>query len=701
MKTFLLVKLGLAPLAIFWALLAWRAPGAAIATGLALSVAAALWRRARGETFLLEIGGLVTLAALGALWFVDPVWTAANALWFSFAGLGVASFLGLALGRPWTADYARSAFAASARTRQFFLINAAMSGLWGALFLAIAAARYAHLSFVATTAIVAAGALVSIFGPRAALRIALNRLRAANEEFHWPAPALKQGERDCDVAIVGAGIGGLTAAALLADAGYKTVVFDQHVAAGGFCHTYLRKARHEGRPYLYRFDAGPHDFSGVWKGGPVDRILERLGVADRLDWRRIDHAYRMAGGAIEPPRDWRAYARMLGERFPADAAGLMRVFETLHGVFEGMYSTGARRGGVPRAPTTLDEMLAFPKDHPLAVEWMNRPFDELVAQNVRDERARAILGALTGYLGDGSERLSCAQMAPIFGYYFKGGFYPLGGSGALADALVAAIEARGGQVRLKTPVSEIIVENGRAAGVKLADSARIRAKAVISNADLRRTFLELVAQEHTPADFRARLRKAAPATSCFSVHLGLNYVPDVKPATHVFAPMQVGAATMSLLDPSAAPPGHSTMTLITLMPYEQARKWFPEDETDAFAGDWKQWRRSEEYGRRKTEIGDRMIAAMESVLPDLSRHIVYRADASPVTYARYDWSSGGAIYGISAEGRLKGSKSPIAGLLIAGGGNYGAGVEAVAISGAEAAEALAPGLLAGAGARRE
>ena len=71
-----------------------------------------------------------------------------------------------------------------------------------------------------------------------------------------------------------------------------------------------------------------------------------------------------------------------------------------------------------------------------------------------------------------------------------------------------------------------------------------------------------------------------------------------------------------------------------------------------------------------------------------------RTDASPVTYARYDWASAGAIYGVSREGRLRGSKSPVPGLVIAGGGNAGAGVEAVVISGAEAAEALAPGTLA-------
>ncbi|MFX8797528.1 hypothetical protein ABTM57_19615, partial [Acinetobacter baumannii] len=65
-----------------------------------------------------------------------------------------------------------------------------------------------------------------------------------------------------------------------------------------------------------------------------------------------------------------------------------------------------------------------------------------------------------------------------------------------------------------------------------------------------------------------------------------------------------------------------------------------------------------------------------------------------VTYARYDWASAGSIYGVSRQGRLKGSKSPLRNLVIAGGGNAGAGVEAVVISGAEAAEALVPGLLA-------
>ena len=89
-----------------------------------------------------------------------------------------------------------------------------------------------------------------------------------------------------------------------------------------------------------------------------------------------------------------------------------------------------------------------------------------------------------------------------------------------------------------------------------------------------------------------------------------------------------------------------------------------------------------------------MISDAEALLPGLRDHIVYRCEASPVTFARYARTSGGAIYGLAASGRLRGAKSPIAGLAIAGAATHGPGVEAAIISGARAAEALVPGLLA-------
>ncbi len=89
-----------------------------------------------------------------------------------------------------------------------------------------------------------------------------------------------------------------------------------------------------------------------------------------------------------------------------------------------------------------------------------------------------------------------------------------------------------------------------------------------------------------------------------------------------------------------------------------------------------------------------MIAVAERALPGLSASIVYRADSSPVTFQRYDWSLAGSIYGVAKADRYQGVKSPVRNLWLAGAGNGGPGVEAVMIAGAAVAEALHPGALA-------
>ena len=698
MKTFIAAQIGLAPLAAFWLLLGFASPGTALAVGLAAALAMTAWRWTRREVYLIEIGALAAFLVMAAIAFVAPAVFAGAALWLSFVGLGLTALVSVVIRRPWTADYSRAAFAAESASPLFFVVNMMISGLWAALFLIDAAILALRLGGFATATVFVFGAVASIYGPKALIRFVLERQIAKAADYRWPAPRFDRPADDdaIDVAIVGAGIGGLTAAALLADAGLKVAVYEAHVVPGGYCHTFLRKARHDGRARVYRFDAGPHDFSGVHPGGPVNAILARLGVADRLDWRRLDHSYRFTDRVIEPPRDWRAYAAELGRQFPVDAAGLSALFEEIKAISDGMHATGVDNGGIPGLPRRADALIAFARQHPLAVKWMDKPFDELVARHVSDPQAKRALAALTGYVSDGSERLTCAQMVPLFGYYFDGGYYPVGGSQRLADALVAAIEARGGTVKLKTRVERILVADGRAIGVALADGRRVIARAIVSNADVKRTFLELVGRDALPARFADRLAAAAPGPSAFMVHLGVDYVPDCRPALHL-ADRHVGVEVLTKVDPSAAPAGHSTVGIIRLMTNDEARAWFPA----AGGDDWKALRVSPEYEAKKRALADAMIAAAETALPGLSAHIVHRSEASPITYARYDLASDGAIYGVARAGRLRGAKSPIRNLVVAGAATHGPGVEAVAISGAQAAEALVPGLLARSGAAKE
>ena len=230
-------------------------------------------------------------------------------------------------------------------------------------------------------------------------------------------------------------------------------------------------------------------------------------------------------------------------------------------------------------------------------------------------------------------------MVPLFGYYFQGGYHPVGGSGKLADVLAAAVRERGGRAAAQLPGCKDPVENGRAAGLVLADGRRLSARAVVANADLKRTFLELIEPAELPDEFRARIAAASRRRRHSRSISGSTSCPTSGPG-ECQRRSEVGHYRDVAVDPSAAPSGHSTLTLIRLLRQDEARSG-----SRAAGPDWKEWH------NRRTTVSARislatMIAAAEQFIPGLSSHIVYRDEASPVTFARYDWSSAGSIYGV-------------------------------------------------------
>lgn len=713
MKTFLRVKLMLIPLLLFLvsASQGHPTPGTLAAFGWALG--SSLLRHGRQAPPPFEAGLIVGFGLAAAALASAAVADASRAMAIVMACLAVGAVVSLFRRQPWTAEFSAAEFASVSATPLFVAINMKLSALWAALFLWLAVAAWLALPAPAHWVPVALGGIASLVLPRLLVARGLRQMSAGDRRNDWPAPDFRaappaDGDAyDCDVAVIGAGIGGLTAAALLADAGLKVAVFEQHEVPGGFSHTWLRRARlrdpQTGEALNFRFDAGVHDVSGWHPGGTVRSVFERLGIADEAQWVRLDHRNIRDGHALDIPRDWHAYVDLLANEFPVEATGLRALFDDIHAVYEAMFSTAAERGGIPGAPSTPRGLLDFARHHPLAATWLDRPWQAFVQRHVRDAAALKRISALAGYITDDLEHTLVREMVPLFGYQFHGGYYPLGGSGHIAQRLVDAIEARGGTVNLRTAVNRILTAEGAACGVATsrrgAPDRCVRARAVVTNADLRTSLHHLLTDEPLARRLEEQVGPLRPACSAFGVSLALRGELDLPPIVRIQgADGDVSMVIPSTVDPGCAPAGYSTVELLTLIGSTDAHSWFPatpadDDAVDGGNGAYRAHRRSAAYLALKQAAGDRMIALARQAIPDIEARIVYRTDASPITFHRYGWTSDGSIYGVKAERGTIPTRTPVRNLVVAGAATHGPGIEAVMISGAFAAEALVPDLL--------
>jgi phytoene dehydrogenase-like protein len=267
--------------------------------------------------------------------------------------------------------------------------------------------------------------------------------------------------------------------------------------------------------------------------------------------------------------------------------------------------------------------------------------------------ASGIIGTFLGPRSPGTAYVLLHHyMGEIDGVFRAWGFAK-GGNGSVSGAIAAAAREHGAEIRTNATVERVLVENGRATGVVLHNGDEIRARRVISGADPRRTFLQLVGAEHLPADFVRGIERFKFRGSSGKVNLALSELPDFvglpKNGAHLRGAISISPSVAylerayddakygevsrepymdivipSMIDPSMAPPGKHVMSIfVQYVPYNVSGGW-TDDKREAF--------------------GDRVIDTLAQYAPNIKSAILHRQVITPADIERIVGLSEGNIF---------------------------------------------------------
>ncbi|KAG5185959.1 amine oxidase [Tribonema minus] len=505
-------------------------------------------------------------------------------------------------------------------------------------------------------------------------------------------------EREVDVCVIGSGIGGLSAAGLSARYGLHTEVFESHYHPGGVAHSFQVDG--------YKFDAGPSLWASMNQSStnPLRQVLDALG--EDVEWLQYDgwgmhvpegYFYFKVG-----PDDFTNTLRKYGgEEDVAAWAALRAQMKPLLGAATSippLVLRGDAAAGITLAPYLVTALLRAG----LGVQALQGPFTDVAVPTVRPGSflyrwLDYMAFALSGLPADAT------QAAPVI--YTLAELhtpnalldYPRGGSGAVADALVRGLEKYGGKLHLRSHVAEILIEDGRAVGIKLKSGAVIRARrAVISNTsiwDLLKLVPNTGDKEGFPEAF-VEASQATPDTASFNhLHLGIDAagLEELKLNIHytvintwdepIDAPLNMVIVSIpTVLDPGLAPPGKHAV-----------HAYMAGNEPYSL---WEGLQRgSKEYEELKEQRTQVLWNALERIIPDIRARAEVTLPASPLTHEMFNRRHRGS-YGPgwrAGEGTFPGCTTPIKDLLRCGDSTLpGLGVPAVAASGMHAANTLVP-----------
>ena len=485
-----------------------------------------------------------------------------------------------------------------------------------------------------------------------------------------------------DNIIIGSGMGGLTTAALLAQAGQRTLLCESHSIAGGAAHSFKRDG--------FTFDSGPSFYCGLadpHSCNPLTQVLAQLGeTLEAVPYDPLGH-YHFPDRTIPIYCKLKDYRAALAEVTPKGAEEFQRFEQKMLHLYRGLEGLPLTelRGDWKLFPMLMSrypqEMLKLGTRLPLVQASVGKIMDA----TIQDPWVRRLIDLecflLSGLKAHGTVAPEVAFMlgerdtTPID--------YPIGGSGAIVDALVRAFERHGGELRLSSHVAQIQLDQRKATGVVLKSGEEIQARRVISNATLWDTYGQLLPKGSLAPSYQ-EAQEATPVVESFMhLHLGIradglerltgHHVVVHDDQLDVTTPGNTCMISIpSVWDSALAPAGHHVVHSYTLEPFEG-------------------WTRDGDYEAKKQAKAETLYRALERVIPDIRDRITTNLVGTPLTHARYlrrhKGTYGPAI--AAGQGHFPSPKTPIKNLYRVGDSTLpGIGVPAVVASGIMCANML-------------
>ena len=450
-----------------------------------------------------------------------------------------------------------------------------------------------------------------------------------------------------DVIIIGAGVGGLICASKLAAKGKKILILEKIHHIGGTSHIFKRGE--------YYFPMGPLSFSFP---NYVKEILEDVGIDKDISFRRSHFQLISPELDIIYSQDWNKFKEKLKELYPEDNSGIEIFFRELNSLLTAIgqvhrwhpeFLIGKKRILAER------ELLKNYKDEYDLIERNNK----ISSRTILDDYLKNdILKRLLGSQGSYKPIMNMVHLAFMWNVMsIEGIWFPSCGIHGINELLAENIRKNGGEIKLNTPVKEILIENNKAIGVKINNNEIYRSEWIAANADYKTVFLELINPTNVPNLHLDIVRNTAYTGSELCVYLGIDpervdlsrmradhlfYRAKIINTENIdpedFENKEIEICLWSSKSPDFAPEGMKSLILRVNMPYKHFEQWRVGEK-----------KRKTGYREYKNALAEKLIITAEQILPGLSSSIQKREVATPLTYRDWGQRFNGSIAGWSRD----------------------------------------------------